>query len=365
MIPPCKPKLPRADKILPYLKQIDENRYYSNFGPLLLHLEQRLADFLSIKQSQLTTCSTGTSALELAMAALDLPRSSSILVPSFTFIASAHAILSQGLNPYFCDVEEKSWALTPQIAYKAIENSNSKISLIIPVAPFGVIPDYDGWQEFYKKTGIPILIDGAALSPKDIQVRQGIVTTLSLHATKLLNAGEGGLIVAEDDHLIRRARQISNFDLLNDNGVSSSAMNAKMSEYHAAVAHASLDEWENIENDFKRVAKRYHENLKNVPDIQLLTGYGEERFNSFCLVIALHSSAEELAKREIYTRPWWRKGCHHEPLFKNADRTDLEVTEKIAANYLGLPCYRDLDDEKIDFICNVLIEHQNQAEIKI
>ena len=351
MIPPCKPVLPDADTLYSYLREIDGNQIYTNFGPLVKRFEGRLAQRLFTDAEHIVTTASGTSALELGIMAMDLPAGSYVVLPSWTFIATAQAVLSAGLKPFFADVAPGNWTMTPDIARAALSNAPGPVSLVLTVSPFGVWPDMAGWEAFVQETGISAMVDGAAMSPDDIRPSATVPVMISLHATKLLNAGEGGAIVCRNQDYTAQIRRLSNFGLC-DSGVTARATNAKMSEYHAAMALAALDEWDDTKAAFYRIAKRYRDNLDGADELRLLPGYGEQRYNSFCLVEGIGHIRDRLHEQGIITRPWWRKGCHREPLFRNTPGSDnLPVTEKLAETALGLPCYKDMEDELVDEVC--------------
>ena len=121
MIPTAKPKLPSADALLTYLRQIDENRYYTNLGPLVRTFEKRFAGWVDIGEGDVVTASNGTAIMELAITALDLPPESYVILPSWTFIATAQAVTRCGFKPFFADVDSESWAITPDIVRAALK----------------------------------------------------------------------------------------------------------------------------------------------------------------------------------------------------------------------------------------------------
>lgn len=357
LIPPIKPLLPPAEKIFPYLQNIDSNRYYTNFGPLVQKFEERFSQWLHVNPSHVLTTSNGTTALEIAIKAYNPPAQSYAIMPSWTFCATAHAVLSNDLIPFFSDVDPDSWALTPDLAEKALALCPGPVSLVLPVCPFGLPLPIKEWEEFHRTHNIDIVMDGAALLPHEIQPSASIATIISLHATKVLCAGEGGIIIKKDENYIKAAKDLSNFGIT-DAGIQTSSGNKKMSEYHAAVAHASMDEWEDIEQDFMRVAKRYHANLSGTQGLRLRPGYGTCRYNSNCMIETVSPvPVEVFHDAGIGTRKSWRQGCHREPLFNTFPSTDVFVTENIVSNYAGIPCYRDLPDPDIDYICEKLLRY--------
>jgi len=144
IIPIVVPRMPDADALSPYLRRIDEARLYSNFGPLVQAFEARFAANFSVAPAALTTLSSGTAALNLALRAAQATPGTLCLMPAWTFAASAHVAREAGLAPFFTDVALDSWALTPDIARAALRRAPGRVGAVMPVAPFGAPIDYDG-----------------------------------------------------------------------------------------------------------------------------------------------------------------------------------------------------------------------------
>ena len=160
-VPVARPSLPVAEALLPYLRRIDEARWYSNFGPLLSDFEKRLcARFPG--STHMVTCANATQGLTLTLQAMQLPPGSVCAMPAFTFVASAHAVVAAGLTPYFLDVDLKDWMLKPDTVRRALANVSQPISVVMPVSPFGALPDIEAWLSFRRSTGVPVLLDAAA-----------------------------------------------------------------------------------------------------------------------------------------------------------------------------------------------------------
>lgn len=347
--------MPTADKILPYLSEIDQNRYYTNFGPLVEKFEKRLAAQIGVKDYQISTFSNGTRALELAIRAMNLPAGGYVILPSWTFIATAQAVLNCGLLPYFVDIDAESWSLQPEAAVAAIKSCESEVVLVLPVAPFGLKPDYIKWSNFSRKYKMPILIDGASLYLDDVKLHPGIVTMVSFHATKLLNCGEGGMLVGADEDIIFEARKMSTFNIYPEK-IAGMGTNGKLSEYHAAIGLASLDEKDKIKEDFMRVARRYDQNLSGQGTIALRSGYGKSFCAATCHVIVEGISQMDFSAAGVQVKKWWRDGCHQEEFLKKYAKLPLPVTNKIAKNTIGIPCFRDMSDAQIDYVCDILMQ---------
>lgn len=254
-IPLLIPDMPSPQLLMPWLERMHATKQYSNFGPLVRELEASFAHNFDCPAEQITTVSNATQGLELVLQALNLRRGAHVLIPAFTFVATATAVLRAGCIPVLADVDLDSWMITPSIARDAY--SRIPIDAVLPVATFGMPHDMHAWQQFELETGLPVVIDAAAsYGSQWLQEAHGTLV-FSLHTTKSLPAGEGGLVVSSRPGLAARVRQLSNFGINLDSSrevpVGSLAYcgtNAKMSEYHAAIGLASLESWS--ENAHKR-----------------------------------------------------------------------------------------------------------------
>src|SRR5947207_10784452 len=200
MIPIMRPKLPCAERLAPYLQQIDESRLYSNFGPLAVGLEQRLAAHFGIAGAAVTTVANATLGLTLALTAQGARPGTLCAIPAWTFIASAHAAMMAGLVPYFIDVDVASWALDADRIGDALAGAPGPVGAVMPVAPFGARIDIAAWDRFRAHSGIPVVIDAAA--GFDTLVPGEVPAVVSLHATKVIGTGEGGFVISKDATLI-------------------------------------------------------------------------------------------------------------------------------------------------------------------
>jgi len=237
------PDLPETDAIIPWLRRMEAQRWYTNYGPLVQELEQGLLALLQAANPQrnlsLTTLATGYHALELGLRVLDLPPHATVLLPAVTFPACPQAVHHAGFTPLLADIDATTWQLTPAIARKVA--SQQKIAAVMPVAMYGVPLDAEAWDAFTEETGIPVLIDAAAAFEVQKIPRHALVAH-SLHATKPFGIGEGGVLVGCNAERIARARQLSNFGT-EQRIAQSWGSNAKLSEFHAAVGLAQLTRW--------------------------------------------------------------------------------------------------------------------------
>lgn len=351
------PDLPPVSALLPYLARIEQNRWYTNFGPLLLEYENRLAAMTGVADAggQCVTLSSGTAALELGITALGLPRGSRALLPAFTFPATLLAVLRCGLEPVLCDVCPETWTLTPDIAFAALQHRECK--LVLPVVTFGHTLPADAWDYVADATGIPVLIDAACALGLQ-RIGRSANVAFSLHATKPLGIGEGGVFATSNEDLPERVRRITNFGF--DRGVVTypGGTNAKLSEYAAAVGLAQLDRWPELLS--RRLSRwlKYRSALTELPGVRVQGGFDRHPPAVVSVNLAVNAGdvASSLAAAGIETRRWYLPPLYHHPSFAGIDRVgpqggkSLPVTEEIARHNLGLPFHTYLSDDDIDRI---------------
>lgn len=343
------PSMPSANQLQPYLNRIDESRWYSNFGPLSEELSERLARHLGVSQKNVCLIGNATlgiqSVIELAIKDIE----ACVELPSFTFAASAMAVHSAGRKMKFVDVDE-SMRCSPGL----------EANYVLDVLPFGARAREEPWM----KDLTLLIIDGAAsfdalrnfgkTSPTNIVW----ALVISLHATKLIGAGEGGLVVSNDEQLIRNIRAWQNFgfDTSSSNVRNSQfyGTNAKMSEYSCAVGLASLDRWEDIRNSYANLQTKAHRISQNF-GLKVHQAMDEMLVNPYWIVQSNDSEITEriielCERNRIETRLWWQKGCHSMPAFESIARTKLARTEDISSRYVGLPFHLFLPDQYWELI---------------
>ena len=351
----ARPRLPAADAILPYLQELDEARWYSNFGPLLTRFEGRLAERFT-RPSEIVTVTNATQALVIALQAMDLAPGGYVALPAWTFVATAHAVVQAGLKPWFVDVDPATWMLQPAQVEALASTGNIEVAAVIPVAPFGAMPDIDAWLAFRAATGVPVLLDAAAAFDTLNDAR--LPAVVSLHATKVLGLGEGGFLATEDEAFAHRVRLSTTFGFWGSRDSQIAATNAKLSEYAAAVGLAALDNWPGDRLRWLRTAQMLRIALLGRPEVRFQPGWGADWVTSVCTVALPEGSAVEVARmlREegVDTRPWWGGGCHTSTAFTDCRREALPVTDVLADSTLGLPFSIDLSPHEIARIAAAL-----------
>lgn len=358
-VPVYRSRLPSADRLLPYLKLIDGNRWYTNRGQLVLELEHRVSRLFGSRTAKLITASSGTSAIEgaiLASAGRATPQRPLALVPAYTFVATAIAVERCGYAPYLVDIDAESWTAAPQclIDHPMLQRAG----VVVPVAAYGRALPQGPWQDFMRSTGIPVVIDGAAAFEAVVadpgRIIGSVPVALSFHATKSFSTGEGGAVIWSDLEGLARVVSCLNFGFRHTRDSESPGTNGKMSEYHAAVGLASLDEWDRKVAANRAVAKAYRtaaaaygigDQIIAAPDISS---------NYVLLSTATASLAAnvvgDLFANGIEYRMWYGLGLHKQPYFASAAADRLPVTDCVAPRLVALPSFEDLAVETIEQI---------------
>ena len=355
-VPVLRPLLPTADRLVPYLRRIDQARIYTNYGPLVCELEQRLVEHLAVPAAAVASASSGTAALTgaiLALAGRATRTRPLALIPAFTFVATAAAAEHCGYRPYLADIDAETWMLDPdRLARHPVL---AEVGVVVPVSPFGRPVPQRPWRDFHDRTGIPVVIDGAAMfdvgrAPPG-HFFGAVPVALSLHATKGYGTGEGGAVVWTDPDRLRRVAQVLNFGFYDRRDSCTPSTNGKMSEYHAAVGLAGLDDWAERRAEFLAVAERYRQAMVDA-------GLGERFFAapdigfSYALFRCRNAEEavrvqEELQRDRVGWRLWYGGGLHHQSYFANLPRERLDITEELAPTLVGLPMAPDLSEEQI------------------
>jgi dTDP-4-amino-4,6-dideoxygalactose transaminase len=350
------PRLPPAERLVPYLRRIDETRIYSNWGPLVSELEGRLAQWLRLPEGCITSASSGTAALTgaiLGHAGRATPERPVALVPALTFVATAVAVEHCGYRPHLVDVDSNSWMLDPErlVDHPVLD----RVGLVVPVAPFGRPVPQASWQSFGERTGIPVVIDGAASFDRVSEAPDSwlgeVPVAISFHATKSFATGEGGCVASTDAELVRTTAQALNFGLHMTRESRSPSLNGKMSEYHAAVGLAELDGWPDKHLALRNVADGYRRwaAAAGLSGRVLAT---PEVGASYALLRCEDADQADRVQRAfrrsaVDHRLWYGRGLHHHPYFSGLPHDGLEVTDRLAPCLLGLPLAPDLTEATI------------------
>ncbi len=361
--PVLQPRLAAADRLLPYLRQIDANRIYANFGPLALELSRRLGSRFSLPGESVITAASGTAALigailaTVGRAGKDRPFA---LVPGYSFVATAVAAEACGYEVQFADIDQKSLLLEP--AQALAHPSLDRIGLVIPVGAFGRGVAQSGWREFRDATGVGVVIDGAACfeaaSFAPLALLGEIPVALSFHATKSFGTGEGGCVLTSDQDLAKDVVRAVNFGFYRTRECRAASINGKMSEYHAAVGLAELDGWDEKAKGLQAVADNYRRRFENfglggrfigAPDTASCYALFECETERKAQALAARLEAEGIGHRF-----WYGSGMHKEPYLIRRSFVSLPNSEDAASRLVGLPVAPDLAVQNIEKIAKAV-----------
>lgn len=357
-----RPNMGDREAFLRYVNDIFDRRWLSNDGPLVQEFEARVAAHLGVKHC-VAMCN-GTIALEIAIRALGFE--GEVIVPSYTFVATAHALQWQGITPVFADIDPATHALDPAAVRRMI---TPRTTGIIGVHLWGRANQVEELQAIADEHGLKVMYDAAHAFSCTHGGRMvgsfGACEVLSFHATKFFNSFEGGAVVTNDDKLADTMRLMRNFGFSGLDQVSHPGTNGKMIEIAAAMGLVNLDSIDDVIAANRRNYDAYREVLRDIPGVRLL-GYDERERNNYQYVILEVEPGCPATRDEIVTalraenimaRRYFWPGCHRmEPyrsLFPHAGLV-LPHTEQVAGSVIVLPTGQTMDADKIDVVAQVV-----------
>ena len=340
-----------------------DRRWLTNGGPYVEEFEQRLAGMLGVRHC-VATCNA-TVALELAARALDMR--GEVIVPSFTFIATAHALHWQGITPIFCDIDPRTHNIDPERVEALV---TPRTSGVLGVHVWGRACDVEALGAIARRNGLRLLYDAAhafGCSSREGMIGSfGDAEVFSFHATKFVNAFEGGAVVTNDDSVAERVRLMKNFGFVDEDQVVYSGSNGKMSEASAAMGLTSLESMEEFIAINRRNYRGYRRGLGDVPGIQVVACDAQQRHNYQYVVLEIDERVTGVSRdllqqilraENVLARRYFHPGCHRmEPyrtLFPDAGRT-LPHTEALTARVLLLPTGTTVGLEEVGRVCDII-----------
>lgn len=347
-VPVMQPCLPSVATVAKWLQGMDRAGTYSNFGPLTRELEFRASEFLRVPPDQVVSVANCTLGLEGAVA---LSPAGSWLVPDFTFAATGLAVLRAGKSLVLGDVDESTWALRGDLARESDAHAG-----VLPVMPFGAELDLDSWQG--RKH---VVIDAAASlgTQPDLSCLPATwCVAFSLHATKVLPAGEGGLMVFGDAGAAEQFRRWTSFGFSPERTSACVGTNAKMSEIHAAYALASLEGWERERQDWlsarERVAQACQDSGLRAGET-LNAGLNPYWILDCGTSAVLEDMEQRLTEAGIGSRRWWPRALHEMPAFRGQPVVGSgDTSGQLSRRLLGLPMFRGLSLSQARQVAEVL-----------
>lgn len=352
---------PDFDRFLGYSRLFFEDDCYSGEGRVERLLEARLAEFHHAKHC-ISLCS-GFWALVLAMQSLAPSGKTEAVIPSLTYRRLADAVAWAGLTPHFCEVDAARLCITADTARPCV---NDKTALILGVHPLVGCCDAEGLEALAAEAGVPLLFDSVEAAYETLHGRKvgsfGQAECFSMHASKLLNAFEGGYVTTDDDLLAHNLRATRNLGI-GSRGISAApGMNARQNEIHSAMALATLDTvHQQVELNRRRYIC-YQSGLAGVKGLRLLQFDEREQNGYKNIVVELLGDwpiSRELTlalmhKDNLLCRPYYYPPLHLKSTGYATIRGDLSQTEALAKRFLTLPCGYFVSEDDVLRVCDYL-----------
>lgn len=357
MINVTKTDLPELEEYISYLKGIWENDWVTNDGEVLRSFEIKLKEYLKLKN--IVVVSNGTLAIQMALKSLNLK--GDVITTPFTFSATTNAIIWEGLNPVFADIDPETFNIDPSDVERKITD---KTSAILAVHVYGNPCYVEKLQKISDEYNLKLIFDSAHAFgveyKKTSVLKYGDISTLSFHATKVFNTIEGGALTVNDETILEKLKLLRNHGIKSEEEVILPGINAKMNEFQAAMGLCNI---KNIEDNIKQrkdLYEYYKENFEDIDNIKfqkLITSKYNYSYMPVCFKnIKMRDKIYlELLKERIHSRKYFYPLTVNYDYFKQSGQNlvkkyDLTVASNISDRILCLPLYPDLPKEVIDKI---------------
>jgi dTDP-4-amino-4,6-dideoxygalactose transaminase len=369
-----RPNIGDRARFMERINHILDSKWLTNGGPYVQEFERRIADLTQVKHS-IAMCNA-TVALEILIRALDLH--GEVIVPSFTFVATANALQWQEITPVFCDLDPRTHTLDPNQVEQMI---TPRTTGIVGVHLWGQACDVESLTEIAGRRGLKLIFDSAHAFGCSYQGRMigafGNAEVFSFHATKLINSLEGGAVVTNDDELARKIRLMKNFGFTFYDQTSYIGINGKMNEVTAAMGLTNLESLDDFIAVNRRNYELYARELAGLEGIALFPHPKGEKWNYQYVVLDIDESRtivtrdeliEILHRENVLARRYFYPGCHRmEPYRSSFPEAGLRLpeTERLANRVLCLPTGTAVEERQISIISGILrLVLQDRAEIK-
>ena len=358
-----RPNIANRERFLDLTGQMLDRCWLSNDGPLVQEFEQRIAGFLEVKHC-ICVCNA-TIGLEIAIRAAGLK--GEVIVPSYTFIATAHALQWQEITPVFADMDPATHNLDPE---KIERHITPRTTAILGTHVWGRPCPVEALAEIAQRRGLKLMFDAAHAFGCSHQGRMiggfGLAEVFSFHATKFLNSFEGGAITTNDDALATKIRLMRNFGFSGYDNVIHLGTNGKMTEVCAAMGLTNLEGIEDLVAVNRCNYEAYRTGLADIPGVALMPYNPAERGNYQYVVVEVDEATAGLSRDElvkvlhaenVLARKYFWPGCHQmEPYRSYYPHASLLLpeTERIASQVVVLPTGTGVTTSDIAQICLII-----------
>ena len=357
------PNVGDRQRLMQRIEAMLDRNWLTNDGPYVEELEQRIADFVGVRHC-VAMCN-GTIALEIAARALGL--SGEVIVPSFTFVATAHALQWQEIKPVFCDIERESCTIDVEHVERLI---TPRTTGIIGVHLWGRPCNVERLAEIADEHGLRLAYDAAHAFGCENDGKKigcfGDAEVFSFHATKFFNTFEGGAVVTDDDALAEKMRLMKNFGFSGYDNVIHLGTNGKMTEVAAAMGLTNLESLDAFVAVNKRNYQAYREGLSDIPGVSVIEHRESDRTNYQYVILDLDETtigisrdhvARALHAENVRARRYFFPGCHKMEPYRSQNPHSgllLPETERMAGRVLALPNGTAVGEDDIGKICALI-----------
>ncbi|MDD3185622.1 MAG: DegT/DnrJ/EryC1/StrS family aminotransferase [Anaerostipes sp.] len=354
--------MPEFEEYVEEIKPLWESHWLTNMGVKHQELQRELERYLGVEHIDLLT--NGHMALELTLQALNLQ--GEVITTPFTFASTTHAIVRNGLEPVFCDINPDDFTMDVDKLEALITD---RTCAIVPVHVYGNVCNVDAIDRIAKKYGLKVIYD-AAHTFGEIYKGKGIgsfgdVSCFSFHATKVFNTIEGGAVCFRDEAFGRELYRLKNFGIRGPEEVDGIGANAKMNEFCAAMGICNLRHIDKELNKREKVVAQYRRRLENIEGIQLspVQKDVESNYAYFPAVFeekefgaSRNEVSDVLAENGIGARKYFYPLTNTFSCFHGKYNVDLTpISLHISKRILTLPLYSDLSLEDVDRICDIIL----------
>lgn len=361
-----RPFLPPLDELQPYLEQIWSSRQLTNAGPFHQQLEAALCEYLGVKYISLFV--NGTLALVTALQALRI--TGEVITTPYSFVATAHSLLWNGIKPVFVDIDPDTLNLDPGKIEAAI---TPQTTAILPVHVYGRPCDTTRIQAIADNYGLQVLYDAAhAFAVEDAGgsiLRHGDLSILSFHATKVYTTFEGGAIVSSDAKVKKRIDNLKNFGFTDEVTVVAPGINGKMNELQAAIGLVQLKHMDGVLRERCDIDRHYRHLLAGIHGIRCVAKPQSVRHNGSYFPILVGPdyplSRDELYQKlrdhNVYGRRYFYPLISDMPMYRglpSADRANLANAARVADQVICLPIFPGIPEQQVVQIAALIGESQ-------
>ncbi|APS35984.1 UDP-4-amino-4-deoxy-L-arabinose--oxoglutarate aminotransferase [Serratia marcescens] len=363
-IPVTQPFLPELGEFVPYLEEIWSNRWLTNNGPFHQRLESELCDYLGVEHISLFN--NATIALITALQALRI--SGEVITTPYSFVATAHSILWNGLTPVFVDIDSDSYNIDPKKIEAAI---TPRTSAIMPVHCYSNPCAVEEIQKIADNYGLKVIYDAAhafGINYKgESLLRYGDLSILSFHATKVFNTFEGGAIISPDAKTKQRIDRLKNFGIADELTVTAPGINGKMSEINAAFGLVQLKYIDQAIKKRKEIDEKYRQVLSTVKGITLSKLSPDSNSNHSYFPVLIEKEFpltrdelyDKLKNNNILSRKYFYPLISNMPMYRgyaSAAPENLKHANTISDKVLCLPIFDALEDDDLNLIITLIRE---------